>query len=105
MADSITKRDLEDILDKKLEQYQKTIVEAVDFKFSTLETHIDQRLQKVESEISDLRSEIRRLTITLDNFVKMMTDYKEEFTILKGEVDKIKSFIKEKFGVEIAIQG
>lgn len=97
MADSITKKDLE--------QYQKAIIEAMDFRFNTLEVHFDQRLQKVESEISDLRSEIRRLTITLDNFVKMMTDYKEEFTILKGEVDKIKSFIKEKFGVEIAVQG
>ena len=97
MADQITKKDLE--------QYQKAIIEAMDFRFNTLETHFDQKLQKVESEISDLRSEIRRLTITLDNFVKMMTDYKEEFIILKGEVDKIKSFIKEKFGVEIAVQG
>ena len=35
----------------------------------------------------------------------MMTDYKDEFILLKGEVDKIKSFIKEKFGVEISIQG
>ena len=45
---------------KDLEQYQKAIIEAMDFWFNTLETHFDQRLQKVESEISDLRSEIRK---------------------------------------------
>ena len=52
-----------------------------------------------------LEDTLQKLMVTLDNFLKQMSDYKEEFTILKGEVDKIKSFIKEKFGVEIAVQG
>ena len=115
----LTKKDLEAILDTKFEQYQKSIIEASDFKFEKvdgrfeklenriggLEGKIDQRLGKIEYDISELRAEIRNLAVTLDNFVKMMTDYKEKFIILKGEVDKIKSFIKEKFGVEIAVQG
>ena len=103
MADSITKKDLE--------QYQKVIIDAVDFKFQkidsnfqALEVHIDQRFQKVEEEIAELRSEIKNLTITLDNFVKMMTDSKEEFIILKAEVDQIKSILQEKFGIKIAVQ-
>ena len=59
----------------------------------------------VKKNTDGLREQIQELTITLDKFVKMMTDYKEEFILLKKEVDVIKSFIKEKFGVEISIQG
>ena len=104
---SLTKQDLKEIsgvLDKRLREteagfdenlirYQGAIIEAVDFRF-----------QKVEREISELRQELRNLAITLDNFVKMMTDYKDKFIILKAEVDQIKKVFKEKFGVEIAAQ-
>lgn len=116
--ETITKKELENILDKKLSQYQDAIIEAADFKFKkvdnrfdevdsrfdALETVFEHRFQKVESEIGELRLEIRRLAVTLDNFVKMMTDYKEEFIILKGEVDQIKRILKQKLGVEIANQ-
>lgn len=85
MNDPITKKDLEELAG--------TIISAMDFKFQKLEGRMDEFDRKLD-----------RLTTTLDNFVKQMSDYKEEFILLKGEVDKIKSFIKEKFGVEIAIQ-
>jgi len=49
MADSITKKDLEETLDKKFSQYQGAIIEAVEYK-----------LQKIETEIADLRSEIKK---------------------------------------------
>ena len=94
---ALTKQDLgaiEGLLDKKLGIYQNAIIESVDFKF-----------QNIEKEMSGLRSEIRRLTTTLDNFLKMMADYKDEFIILKTEVDQIKKVIKEKLGVDILAQG
>ncbi|MDO8676926.1 MAG: hypothetical protein Q7K16_04790 [Candidatus Azambacteria bacterium] len=90
---ALTKQDLdaiEVILDKKL---------------SLNLTPVYEEIHELSNDVKALREQIQQLTITLDKFVKMMSDYKEEFTILKGEVDKIKSFIKEKFGVEIAVQG
>jgi chromosome segregation ATPase len=66
---------------------------------------MEDKLDGVQKEVIGLREQIQSLTITLDNFLKRLTDREEEFIILKGEVDKIKSFIKDKFGVEIAIQG
>ncbi len=92
MGDTITKKDLEEILDKKFGQYQAAIIEAVDYKF-----------QKVDDEISGLRQEIRRLTTTLDNFLKRLTDHEDEFKILKAEVDQIKAVFKEKFNIEIVL--
>lgn len=66
---------------------------------------IKQEVNELHNEVSALCEQIQQLTITLDNFVKMMTDYKEEFTILKAEVDQIKRVLKEKLGVQIAVQG
>ncbi|MBI2023615.1 hypothetical protein HYT01_03580 [Candidatus Giovannonibacteria bacterium] len=94
---ALTKQDLdaiEGVLDKKLMAYQGAIIEAVDFKF-----------QKLEKRMDSFDTKLDKLTSVLEDFLKQMSDMKEEFTILKAEVDKIKSFIKEKFGVEIAVQG
>jgi chromosome segregation ATPase len=110
MNEQITKKDLEQVLDKKFSQYQGSIIEAVDFKFQKVEQRMDVfeemvnlRFQKVEAELAELRADIRRLTNTLDNFLKRLTDHEDEFKILKAEVNQIKSAFKEKFGVEISV--
>ncbi len=41
------------------------------------------------------------LPTVLDNFLKRLTDFEDEFTILKSEVKKLKLVIKEKLDVEI----
>ena len=67
-------------------------------------TPLDMRIGRMENDVRGLREQIQQLAITLDNFVKIMTDYKEEFTILRSEVDQIKKILKEKLGIEIAVQ-
>jgi hypothetical protein len=42
-----------------------------------------------------------QLITTLDKFLKRLTDLKDEFTIMKAEIRKIKEVLKEKLGVEI----
>ncbi len=71
MAEYITKKDLQ--------EFAGTIVEAVDLHLKHMEQRMDEKYAKEYT--------LRQLMITLDNFLKQMTDY------------------KEKFGVEIAIQG
>ncbi|MBI2023135.1 hypothetical protein HYT01_01040 [Candidatus Giovannonibacteria bacterium] len=66
---------------------------------------VRQDITEIKQDLNGLREQIQSLTVTLDKFLKRLTDREEEFIILKSEVDKIKSFIKEKFGVEIAVQG
>ncbi|MDO8555095.1 MAG: hypothetical protein Q7R75_00825 [bacterium] len=121
MNEAITKKDLEQVLnkvlDKKLGEYQSSIIEAVDDKFQKVEHRIDDfehrmdifeqmvemRFQKVEAEIFGLRHEIRQLTTTLDNFLKRLTDHEIEFQILKAEMNKVKLILKEKLGAEITL--
>ena len=104
---TLTKQDLQEIahvldkrlleteasFDAKLIQYQGAIIEATNFKFENLERRMDEFDRKLD-----------KLATTLDNFVKMMTDYKEEFILLKAEVDQIKMILKEKLRVEVSIQ-
>lgn len=110
MSGAITKKDLEQVLDKKLGEYQLSIIEAVDSKFQRVEHRMDifeqmveMRFQKVEAEIFGLRQEIRQLTTTLDNFLKRLTDHEIEFQILKAEMNKVKLVLKEKLGTEIIL--
>lgn len=93
---TLTKQDLQNIeeaFDKKLTKYQGAIIEVVDFKF-----------QKLEQRINEFDRKLDRLATILGNFVKMMTDSQEEFAILKAEVNQIKRILKEKLGVEVAVQ-
>lgn len=100
MSSEITKKDFEEVLDKKFDekmpQYQAAIIEAVDEKFNSLREEM-YRLHK------EIQEEIRRLTTTLDNFLKRLTDWEQEFIILKAEMDRVKEVIKEKLGVEVRI--
>lgn len=86
MTAQITKKDLKEL--------SSTIIEAVEHRLLKMEERMDTKYAKEET--------LRGLTVTLDNFLKQMSDYKEEFIILKSEVDRIKSVLKDKLGVDIA---
>ena len=88
------------ITSKDLSELAKGIIEAVDFRLNKMETHFDMRFSSLENRVSDIEKSISRLATTLDNFIKMMTDYKEEFVILKSEVDQIKKILKDKLGIK-----
>lgn len=105
MQNYVTKEDLEEVLDKKFAQYQAVILEAVDSKHRITQNSISEFRTEIRNEVSELRNDIRNLTTTLDNFLKRLTDHEDEFTILKAEVDQMKAVFKEKFGVEILVQG
>lgn len=89
---ALTKQDLKDIGD------------VIDLRLKSGIHPLELKVDLIQKDIVGLREQIQQLTITLDNFVKMMTDYKEEFAILKAKVDQMKRVMKEKFGIEIAVQ-
>ncbi|MEK9175787.1 MAG: hypothetical protein AAB795_04365 [Patescibacteria group bacterium] len=93
---ALTKQDINAI--------KEVMSQELDIKLSLRLLPIENKIDNLQQDISGLREQIQQLTITLDNFVKIMTDYKEEFTILKAEVDQMKRIFKEKFGVDIAVQ-
>ncbi len=85
---SLTKQDLEavgDIVDKKIQP---------------LRSEMQAEFALVHKDINALCEQIQQLTITLDKFLKRLTDHEEEFTILKSEMKQVKQVLKEKLGVD-----
>lgn len=60
---------------------------------------VDKKLNKFEQR---LNKKIDKLITTVDKFVNLYTEQKQEFEIIKYEINKIKKVIKEKLGVEIS---
>ncbi len=90
---AITKKDIESLLDKKFDEYQSVILSAVNEGFYT----VNKRTDKTEATLNKLMS-------TLDSFLQKITDFEGEFTLLRGEIDQIKSVLKSKFGIQISLQ-
>jgi len=89
-SQQLSRKDIEQLLNEQT----VVILEAVDGKVSKLEV----RLDKLEMRVN---KKIERLTTTLDKFLKRMTDLEEEFIIMKADVRRVKTVLREKLGVTI----
>ena len=74
-------------LNKKLSITELNILSEVDKKLVRMEIRINQKIEK--------------LTTTLDNFLKRLTDMEDEFTIMKLDINRMKKIIREKLGVDL----
>ena len=72
-------------------------LDKVDVRLMVIETD----LKEVKSDIVDIKAGIRDLADTLDAFLKRLTDREEEFTIMKREMEIVKSVLKEKLNVDV----
>lgn len=59
---------------------------------------VDKRLRKTEMRINQ---KIEKLTTTLDKFLKRLTDLEDEFAIMKADLKRVKTVLKEKLGVTL----
>ena len=72
-------------IEKLLNQQTIVILSAVDEKLKKMELRIDKKIDK--------------LTNIIDNFLKRFTDTEDEFTVIKADLKRIKTVLKEKLGV------
>ena len=110
MVEQITKKALEEALDKKLGVYQSVVVEAMDFKFQKIdermdrfEARIDKRMDTFEHRMDLFEQKLDKLTNLLENFLQRLTNYEEDFKILNAEMAQVKKVLKEKLGVDVSI--
>ena len=95
---TLTKQDL-DAIGKVVEKQINPIVLDVK-ELKTDMVFVKQEIIEIKHDLSGLREQIQALTITLDKFLKRLTDHEEEFTILKSEMKQVKQVLKEKLGIE-----
>ena len=80
-------------LDEKFKDQAQVIITAVD-------GVLDKRLEKTEE---NLKKEINNVQTLIDAYVKTQEDFKQEFTIIKEEMNRVKEILKEKLGVEVNV--
>jgi len=90
----ITKKEIEELLNRQLSQQTVVILNAVDSKINALEKRIDKLEIRIDQKFD-------RLTTTLDKFLKRLTDIEDEFTFMKEDVRRIKAVIKDKLGINL----
>ncbi len=88
LSNNINKKDIE----KLLAEQTNVILFAV-----------DERLRKNREDIkNDTRLEINKLANTLDKFLKRLTDFEDEFEIMKAKVSKMEKFLQTRLGLKIS---
>jgi len=86
----ITKKDIQELLSEQT----TVILTAVDEKTSSLE----EKIKALDLKFSE---KFDKLTTTLDNFLKRMTDIEDEFAMMRADINRVKEVIKQKLGVDL----
>jgi len=108
---SLTKKELQELLVAQTE----TILNVVDFKL----TKTDKRLARVEVRLAGLgirmgevearlgkvekrlNQKLDKLITSLDKFLKRLTDNEDEFAMMKEDINRLKTIVREKLGVAV----
>lgn len=97
----LTKKEIEGLLN----QQTVVILNAVDEKLLKQQKYVDYRISVLEKRLGKMEirinQKIDRLTTTLDKFLKRLTDMEDEFELLKADLKRVKTIIREKLGVAI----
>jgi hypothetical protein len=92
-------------IEKLLNQQTAVILSAVDEKLAKQQKYVDYRISVLEKRLEKMEirinQKIDRLTTTLDKFLKRITDLEDEFELMKADLKRVKSVLKEKLGVTL----
>ena len=101
-------RDFRKITEANTQEFRESIKSVLDAMHLGFEQARNER-QRIEKKVDNVEgkmdSKFSRSFVILDGFVGNMTTMKDEFTILKAEVGKIKKVLKDKFHIKISLQG
>src|SRR4030042_2332768 len=89
-------------VEKLINQQTEVILGAVDKRLIRQKKELDERFTRIERETKEIRYSINQLAITLDKFLKRLTDFNDEFEIVKAKVNKIEKILQTKLGVSIS---
>lgn len=100
--ETITKKDIQEILAGQANKLEESLMSKIEERLSeqtdVILTAVDERIKALDLKFTE---KFDKLTTTLDNFLKRMTDIEDEFAMMRNDINRIKKTIKEKLGVEL----
>lgn len=108
-------------LDKTLKEHSKVIIDAVSAGFEAVNDRfeaindrfetvndkfeaINDRFEENKSDHIRFEKKIDETWNLFDRYIKNQEDFRQEFVIMKAEIDSTKEIIKKKLGVEARIK-
>lgn len=94
-------------LDKTLKEHSRVILEAVNAGFKATNDKFEAVNDKFKENKSDhirFEKKIDETWNLFNRYIKNQEDFRQEFVIMKAEIDSIKEIIKKKLGVEVQIK-
>jgi len=85
-------------VDDRLNAQLKAVGQRFDVQEAAFVSEMEKRFDRTEKRFGD---KLDKLMTTLDRFLKCLTDSEDEFALLKREVSRIKTAIREKLGVTV----
>jgi len=99
--EQITKKDIQELLGKHTKQIEKRLAEQTDIILTAADERMDLMDKKIKALDLKFTEKFDKLTTTLDNFLKRMTDMEDEFAMMREDIRRVKAVIKQKLGVDI----
>lgn len=109
----------EKYLDKALKEHSRVILDAVSDGFEKINKKFDSKIEGLDHKVDIINDKFddkfaenkkdhmrfeKKIDETwnlFDRYIKNQEDFRQEFIIMKNEMDQIKEIIKKKFGIEI----
>ena len=97
----LTAKEVEKLLNKQT----VVVLNAVDEKLLKQQKYVDYRISILEKRLDKMEIRINqkfdRLTTTLDKFLKRVTDLEDEFVLMKADLKRVKTALREKLGMNL----
>jgi phage shock protein A len=95
MDSQITQHQLEVALKKNNQELARSIVDEISETMNVIMDRIDERFNKVEKDIIDLKESHDRLLNTIDGFVKRLDEVEIEQTARDAKFERLARWAKE----------
>jgi predicted nucleic acid-binding Zn-ribbon protein len=89
-----------DAVDKKINKLDVKI-DTLDVKIDTVNVNLSERIDKLDKRMDRLEDSMNELRNTLDKFLKRLTDFNDEFKIVKARLSRLEKIVQDKLGITI----
>ncbi len=100
MADSVTKADVQEIVDKAVARVVDDLSEVI----HSFAGQVDERFNRIEERMDRVEKNLDRLTNTIDGFVKRLDDIEADNTARDAQLARLERWIEQvakKAGVKL----
>lgn len=96
MNDYVTKKELEEVLDKRFAENNTILLEAMNAGFERM----NGKFESIDRRFEEHNKKFDTVFTQLDGIAGWMKNMSDEFTIMKSEQKNVRTILKQKFNID-----